>query len=53
MKTKSIKTEILKIRISPIDKARIQMIANQFAEGNLSKWILHAALCLKLRRPLK
>lgn len=44
------KTEVIEVRVSPLDKVRIQMLANVFSNGDLSKWIRYAALHCRKRK---
>jgi len=42
----------IKVRLTALDKARIQMLASQYAEGNISRWVRHTALCFKTKRKI-
>lgn len=44
MSKKNPKTQVVNIRFSEYEKNKIQMLANVYANGNLSKWLTYAGL---------
>ncbi len=38
------KTETVQLRLTEFDKNRIKMLADKYAEGNMTDWILYGAI---------
>jgi hypothetical protein len=43
---KKLRSATIVVRVTPLEKVRIKMLANRFMNGKLSNWMRHAALGL-------